>query len=60
MNVNSSHQSRELYDLNKKELEQIEREEINSQMIRLKIRWTEEGEKNSKYFLSLKNKIILN
>ncbi len=60
MDVNSSHESWELYDLNKKELEQIEKEEINSQMIRSKIRWTEEGEKNSKYFLSLENKIYNN
>ncbi len=42
MDVNCSQQSRELYDLNKKDLEQIEKEEINNQMFRSKSRWTEE------------------
>ncbi len=55
--VNSSHQSRELYDLNKKELEQIEKEEINSQMIRSKIRWTEEGKKTLNTFYHWKKKL---
>ncbi len=34
----------------KKELEEIERLETNSKIFRSNVKWTEEGEKNSKYF----------
>ncbi len=39
----------------KKELEQIVKK-LNGQIFRSKIRWTEDEEKHSKYFLSLKKK----
>ncbi len=40
--------NQDLYVLNKKELEQIEKEEMNSHIFRTKLKWAEEGEKNSK------------
>ncbi len=55
--------NQDLYALNKKELEQIEKEEMNSHIFKTKLKWIEEGEKNSKFFLSLEknnytNKLI--
>jgi exonuclease III len=48
------------YHSSKKELEQLEKEEINSQIFRSKVRWAEEGETNSKFFLSLEKRNYLN
>ena len=53
------------YNLNKKELQDIEREETNAIIFRSKVKWIEEGEKNTKYFLNLEknnytNKLITN
>ncbi len=45
IDADPSQQSCELFDLNKKELEQIEHEEMNGKSFRSKIKWTEEGEK---------------
>ncbi len=39
--------------LNKKELEEIEKQEMNSHIFRTKLKWIEEGEKNSKFFMAL-------
>ncbi len=52
-------QNHDLYALNKKELEEIEKEEMNSHMFRTKIKWIEEGEKNCKFFMALEKQIIL-
>ncbi len=35
-----------LYTLNKNELEQIEKDEVNIQIFKSKVKWTEEREKN--------------
>ena len=43
------------YDNTKAELEQIHNHIANEIILRSKVRWYEEGEKNNKYFLSLEN-----
>ena len=43
----------ENYNITKKELEQMDNEHINSIIFRSKVKWVEDGEKNSKYFLNL-------
>ncbi len=53
----------ETYSTIKKELEHVEKLEINGQILRSKVKWIEEGEKKSKYLLSLEkcnhtNKLI--
>ncbi len=45
--------NRETYNTIMKELEHILRLEINGQILRSKVKWIEEGEQNSRYFLSL-------
>ncbi len=42
------------------ELEQIENEEISGQIFKSNIKWTEEGEWNSKFFLSLEKRNYTN
>ncbi len=37
--------TQKLYTLNKNELQQIEKDEVNRQIFKSKIKWTEEGEK---------------
>ncbi len=49
-----------LYTLNKNELEQIEKDEVNMQIFKCKVKWPEEGEKNSMYFLSLEKRNFTN
>ena len=44
----------------KKEIEDIEKDEANSYIFRSKIRWAEEGEKNSKFFLNLEKRNYVN
>ncbi len=41
----------------KRELEQIEISETHNHMFRSKIKWTEDGEKNCKLFISVETKI---
>ncbi len=41
-------------------MEAIEREEANGAIIRSKARWTEAGERNTKYFLNLEKRIAIN
>ena len=50
----------EAYKTSKKELENIEYTETAGQILRSKARWTEEGEKNSAYFLNLEKRNYLN
>ncbi len=45
------------YNSTKRQLEQIEISETHSYIFRSKIEWTEDGEKNSKFFLFLETKI---
>ncbi len=49
-----------LYKLNKNELEQIENDEVNMQIFKSKVKWTEEGENNSKFFLLLEKRNFTN
>ncbi len=44
----------------KKEIEDIEKDEANSSIFRSKIRWAEEGEKNSNFFLNLEKRNYVN
>ena len=44
----------------KQELEAVEKQEANSIIFRSKIKWAEQGEKNSKYFLNLEKKNYVN
>ncbi len=45
---------------NKNELEKMEQAEINGPMFRSKVKWCEDGEKNSMYFLSLEKRNYVN
>ena len=47
------------YDI-KNELEQMEKHEAHGIMLRSKVRWIEEGEKNTNYFLSLEKRNYCN
>jgi exonuclease III len=60
LDAHPTEQNQEFYQATKKELEQIEKDELNSQIFRSKIQWTEEGEKNSKFFLGLEKRNYLN
>ncbi len=53
---NPNTETQNLYKLNKNELEQIEKDEVNKQIFKSRIKWTDDGEKNSKFFLSLEKK----
>jgi len=60
---NPNEDTEKIYKLSKEELETIEKEEINSLIFRSKLKWYEDGEKNSKFFLNLEksnyqNKLI--
>ncbi len=50
LDTNPTQQNQDLYALNKKELEHIEKEEMNNHILRTKLKSTEEGENNSKFF----------
>ncbi len=56
LDENNATVSLEHFKSTKHELEQLEISETHSRIFRSKIKWTEEGEKNSKFFLSLKKK----
>jgi hypothetical protein len=58
MDSNPTILNHECYESNKNELEKIEQEERNSILFRTKIKWTEDGEKNSKTFSLEKNNYI--
>jgi hypothetical protein len=65
LDINATENNQNNYDSSKKELEEIEKENTNSIIFRSKAKWTELGEKNSKYFLNLEknnytNKLITN
>ena len=60
MDSNPNQQTQEVYYSSKNELEKIEKDELKSQIMRSKIKWTEDGEKNSKFFLSLEKRNYLN
>ncbi len=53
MDSNPSQITQDSYYTNKKELEQIEKEELNSIIFKSELKWTEDGEKHSKYFRDL-------
>jgi exonuclease III len=48
------------YQTSKRELEYFEKSEINGQIFRSKIKWAEQGEKNTKFFLSLEKRNFKN
>jgi exonuclease III len=50
----------EIYKITKKELENIEHFEASGHILRSKAKWTEEGEKNTSYFLNLEKRNYLN
>ncbi len=52
--------NRETYYTIKTELEHIEKLEINGQILRSKVKWIEESEKKSRYFLSLEKRNYAN
>ncbi len=60
MDSNPSQITQDSYYTNKKELEQIEKEELNSIIFKYELKWTEDGEKHSKYFLALEKHNYLN
>ncbi len=60
MDSNPSQITQDSYYTSKKELEQIEKEELNYIIFKSKIKWTEDGEINSKYFLALEKHNYLN
>ncbi len=60
LNIDPNRETQNLYKLNKNELEQIEKDEVNRQIFKSKIQWTEDGEKNSKFFLSVEKKNYTN
>ncbi len=53
MDSNPRQITKDSYYTSTKELEQIEKEELNSIIFKSKIKWTEDGEINAKYFLAL-------
>ncbi len=53
LDYNNSETTLHNYNSSKRELEQIEISETHSHIFRSKIKWTEVGENNSKFFLSL-------
>ncbi len=57
---NPNTETQNLYKLNKNELEQIEKDEVNKQIFKSRIKCTEDGETNSKFFLSLEKKNYTN
>ena len=57
---NNDNELLENYNTTKKEMEDIEKENINKLIFRSKARWVEEGEKNTRYFLNLEKKNYLN
>ncbi len=60
MNSNPNQIRQDSYCTSKNELEQIEKEELNSIIFKSKIKWTKDGEINSKYFLALEKHNYLN
>ncbi len=58
IDTSPTQQNHDLYALNKKEIEEIEKEEMNSHIFRTKLKWIEESETNSKFFMAL-GKIII-
>ncbi len=53
LNKNNSVEELNQYNSSNNELEKIEQAEINGHIFRSNIKWCEDGEKNSRYFLSL-------
>ncbi len=53
---NPNTETQNLYKLNKSELEQIEKDEVNKQIFKSRIKWIEDEEKGSKFFLPLETK----
>ena len=49
--------NKKLYD-KKQELEKLREDKIRGEMIRARIQWINEGERPSKYFCKLENKIL--
>jgi hypothetical protein len=60
LDSNFTQNNQELYQSSKKELEQIENEEMKSTIFRSRVRWAEDGEKSSKYFLTLEQRNYTN
>jgi hypothetical protein len=60
VDLNPSTINLETFEHNKKELEQIERDELNSIIFRSKIQWAEQGEKNKKFFMNLEKRNYIN
>ena len=56
IDLNNNTIIRENFALSKKELEDLEKEDMKSIIFRSKIKWVEEGKKNSKFFLNLEEK----
>ena len=56
----ASEQELEDFNLVKKELESVERHKARGAILRSKCRWSEEGEKNSSYFLRLEKQNFCN
>ncbi len=58
LDYDSSTINQEKIIASKHELEQIEKHEAHCHSLRTKCMWTEDGEKDSKYFLNLEKKTI--
>ncbi len=48
------------FQISKKELEHIKNEDIKAHIFRSKIKWSEEGERNTSFFLNLEKRIFTN
>ncbi len=59
LNRNPSAGNLERFNVSKIELEQIEKHETQGNILRTKIKWTEDVETNSKLFLNLEKKTIV-
>jgi exonuclease III len=56
LDTNPNQNTETNFKISKEELENIEKEEINGLIFRSKLKWYEDGEKNSKFFLNLEKK----
>jgi len=60
LDENNTTETLDNFRTTKRELEDMEKEHMNSIIFRSKAKWVEDGEKNTKYFLNLEKKNYLN
>lgn len=60
LELNLTDQNINEYSIKKKELENIRKKKFQGQCVRSKVKWIDEGEKPSKYFLTLESRNYIN